>query len=700
MPSGSGKDRTLYYLNNIFEAVFEAMKKNCDEYKKNTIESNDRYVKETGLTGSMKTKFLENNYPRNLVLEVSASTPEGIVDLRKEFLKANFGSVHFKHSEFIDHMTASTKDVTKEGFNTLLTEVYESGESTPKVIKMDKESMSIKDVPHTMLVHSSFSNILSDVITFKKFKSWINRGLGRRCIFSFLQEEEDYVRRTAEERKEIKKSTDEALSLFKDPMLYIYSKTKQTVVSFGTNDAPTHQNKEIHLTEDALEYFINYEEDLNFTAKSATKGMEEGEKGEYTDRHRKSLRLAGCIAAICHPDKLFVNKSDLILARHLVEFFGKQFKSLINFKEISDVEIAYNFIKNHGFTTKGGLRELCKSADNNKRTAFVRSIDEYLPEYCEKYDEELIISKPSKNTVMYKIEPKKLNLIEVKELPRAGFSPTKNAREHPVGGYQFIEKDFKDVPKVITKYNYTTHKLKNNYRKTENVEYLGNMLIYDVDNYENTPYLSVEEAKERVKEICSIILPTQSHNREKKSGKVIHPPAERFRIIVLCNTPVNPAKAKYDEIIKRTAEDLGLLQFVDVSASDASRYFKPSRTDFEWININNNVYSWEWSDYRKEKPVYGTPKKFENLDDIKQIPIKGFLQGEGKPAGKDMLKYCCPLHKDGDPSFVLYEKTNSFNCFGCKRGGDIIRFYEYLKDYYGKPHAFIKAKNELKKLIK
>lgn len=41
---------------------------------------------------------------------------------------------------------------------------------------------------------------------------------------------------------------------------------------------------------------------------------------------------------------------------------------------------------------------------------------------------------------------------------------------------------------------------------------------------------------------------------------------------------------------------------------------------------------------------------------------------------------CCPLHQgDRDPSFKIYDRTNSFYCFGCHKGGDVVRF---VQDYF------------------
>src|ERR1700732_3002166 len=40
----------------------------------------------------------------------------------------------------------------------------------------------------------------------------------------------------------------------------------------------------------------------------------------------------------------------------------------------------------------------------------------------------------------------------------------------------------------------------------------------------------------------------------------------------------------------------------------------------------------------------------------------------------------CPLHADRKPSFLVDPSKSLFHCYGCGRGGDVIRFAEIYHD--------------------
>ena len=71
----------------------------------------------------------------------------------------------------------------------------------------------------------------------------------------------------------------------------------------------------------------------------------------------------------------------------------------------------------------------------------------------------------------------------------------------------------------------------------------------------------------------------------------------------------------------------------------------------------------------------------QTLDELKQqIPLLDYLNAQDwKPARSvrgGRLMGLCPLHADHRPSFLLDPWQNLFYCYGCGRGGDVIRFAE------------------------
>ena len=69
------------------------------------------------------------------------------------------------------------------------------------------------------------------------------------------------------------------------------------------------------------------------------------------------------------------------------------------------------------------------------------------------------------------------------------------------------------------------------------------------------------------------------------------------------------------------------------------------------------------------------------LDELKQqIPLLEYLQAQDwQPAralSRGRWMGLCPLHTDHKPSFLVDPNKDLFYCYGCGRGGDVIRFAE------------------------
>jgi DNA primase len=72
---------------------------------------------------------------------------------------------------------------------------------------------------------------------------------------------------------------------------------------------------------------------------------------------------------------------------------------------------------------------------------------------------------------------------------------------------------------------------------------------------------------------------------------------------------------------------------------------------------------------------------FPTFDALKQqIPLLNYLQAlDWQPVrrlSRGRLMGLCPLHSDRKPSFLLDPNKSLFYCYGCGRGGDVIRFAE------------------------
>lgn len=69
------------------------------------------------------------------------------------------------------------------------------------------------------------------------------------------------------------------------------------------------------------------------------------------------------------------------------------------------------------------------------------------------------------------------------------------------------------------------------------------------------------------------------------------------------------------------------------------------------------------------------------IDELKrQISLLNYLQSHDWRAARQLTSGrwmgLCPLHSDHKPSFLLDDNKGLFYCYGCGRGGDVIRFVE------------------------
>lgn len=94
-------------------------------------------------------------------------------------------------------------------------------------------------------------------------------------------------------------------------------------------------------------------------------------------------------------------------------------------------------------------------------------------------------------------------------------------------------------------------------------------------------------------------------------------------------------------------------------------------------SFSNGETSWEDGDFRS--PSKGKEYIQRLIDSANSVPIGKILQHYGIHLNEHLRKTTCPFssHQGGNertPSFYYYPKTNTYHCFGCKKGSTPVDF--------------------------
>jgi hypothetical protein len=67
----------------------------------------------------------------------------------------------------------------------------------------------------------------------------------------------------------------------------------------------------------------------------------------------------------------------------------------------------------------------------------------------------------------------------------------------------------------------------------------------------------------------------------------------------------------------------------------------------------------------------------DQIQTAQHIPIRSLIHSDCRRSGQRMFTLC-PLHKEKTPSFCIYVENNTFYCYGCNQGGNVIKFVMLL----------------------
>ncbi len=143
-------------------------------------------------------------------------------------------------------------------------------------------------------------------------------------------------------------------------------------------------------------------------------------------------------------------------------------------------------------------------------------------------------------------------------------------------------------------------------------------------------------------------------------------------------------KEKRNKVLDAVKEKLTLIR--RNCSDEFSRWFWR-----EWVKVNEgelllkideNIARLERLDsLSKSKPRKSSILTKEMIEKALMVQIENVASRYTrlKRSGKNLVGLC-PLHSEKHPSFFIYQETNSFYCYGCNKGGNVINLIMALEN--------------------
>ena len=318
MPSGEGKDRMSNDIDNFAFSFFKDWFKNevnklKEQYRKK-IEEEFEYQYTDKNQQKQKDKYIKEKMKefRNIVMDITDGTREGLISDAKALKQANFGCLMIKNAELGQFLWNMTTD-QKLFFDELL-EAY-SGIIRSKCIKGERREENIEDLPANVLLYSDPTLFKSNLE--KLFNKLMENGLSRRCIITFMDKSEKY---------ELEKNPYIALIKEKE----YYKNLKLIGVELKKFFDSVLINSHYKLTEETfIKVFYNYRLKIDKLSEEENNTLM---KKEIKSRELKALKISCLYACINHPLEYSINPEDMEMAIATVEKLSQDFKKFISYK--------------------------------------------------------------------------------------------------------------------------------------------------------------------------------------------------------------------------------------------------------------------------------------------------------------------------------------------------------------------------------
>lgn len=441
------------------------------------------------------------------------ATEPAIKQLRHKLLLADAGSINLIVDEFGTQLSSIAPALTS------FLEMYDIGRIKPKLTKSTKESLRTEDIdgrtPANMLLFGTPGKVLDGSKTEEEFRSWLDTGFARRCLFALVSKHSNDNDLTAEEIFEA--YTSDVSSDFVKEFASILA-AKATEDNMYTKLKVT---REVSIM--AIEYRLECEERANNLGE-----FDDMQKAELSHRYFKAMKTAGSLAFV--DGNTHVTEENLLQAIKLTEDSGEAFVRIIK-QERNYARVArYIATAGRDLTIPDLVSDLpffptTNAAKNDIITLAI----------AYGYQNSIIIKKHFVSGIEFLRGEtlKETNLDEI----------TVSYSNHHTEGFSNDVVKFSDFSQLSQKdgYGWCNHHFESTHRSDEFAKQGFNLIVLDVDGT-----ATVQQAAEMFKDYEYHIYTTKSFTPEE----------HRFRIVIPTNYILNLDSEEFKEFMQNIYSSL------------------------------------------------------------------------------------------------------------------------------------------------
>lgn len=605
--SGSGKDSAVKFLEPLKEEV-DKIFNNVFNAKRDFVLLQDEDAEDVTPQGphnmtvakpkSSRKKPLKETLAVEHIPWVKSATDAGMNMYFETYSMLGFGSIGLASTEF-------GQDFKDKQFRDTLEKVLELWDNPSKVasrITNEKGAIVFEGVQSSCVMHGAFDEFKKNDKMIEDLQVYLSTTMARRGLFVKISDDDNLhyfkckveanklklVKMKAEKMTDAERQSAADVSTTTEFMTELIDRISTKVLKvhgdtfIGSNVLNDNGNIIrpeilIRMSRGAELLLHFYQTEMEQRALEIAEGTKVSDRRlviELGSRHLKAMRIAGMSA--------FYNGRDII-SEDDVKFGVKvAHKSGVYFEEISKPSIIVD--------------DVCAFLMKTTEKATVRNLEEseIIPAGMTKYKLQDLFERCAEElyqkNMIFRSTIGKANMIQQTWIERlvdtegdkAHISYSTN--EHMADVYmETMSCPLDQILLIPNIKKMGAGGFKNNSRSINNIEALGNVLIYDIDNGEMT----IEQCKDTFRGMKGFIYPTKSHMKAKrtKTGKKTPDGADiveekvchRFRIVLLCKQhfPFGEDKSQANEEYKllyaEIAKHFGIP--FDENAMDSSRFY-------------------------------------------------------------------------------------------------------------------------------